>query len=533
MNNQDLSMVDMLFAELDYVEYVKQYIGQEVYNNQAATINAICDPNIRKVIAIHARQTGKTNSVASGCVNIGERQNAKDFGNILIFGPREGQAMLDLARMRTLTQFNARYNDIVDWPSCTKTRLVFKDKPDGKFSRKPGISISAYSAAESANVEGESAGLIILEEAQKISDKMVSEVILPMGGAWDAKIVKIGTPRLRNHFYQSYKDDTYYHCIFPWDQCGILSARSWVMVDEQKVSQYVLERMPRIIKQQYWPDNPIVEYFGRLVHIWDIKGDMNPDDFRTQYMLDWLLDVDLFFSEDEIALLYGNHDIESGASPGAQYFAGLDIAGGSLTDPHDDGRNDWTALTVVKKHPSGMKEVVYKDERYGTDYVQQIEWIRDICDHKRGMFPVAALFADATGCGMPVVDVLRNAMKHVTVVGMMFSRTEPESGKNWKNAMFDHIKVEVDSGKFKYPDRNLVEAHELFNKHMGEWTNLEAKRTTGINKIIRAPGDEHDDGPCADILACYISDRLNHVRHVLKQGGGSRATRPALGRTLG
>ncbi len=144
-------------AELDPVKYCEKYLRPIIYENQQATINAICDPSIRKVLALHARQTGKTDSVAMSCINVGERYSGESFGNILIFGPREGQAMLDIARIKTLTQFNPHYANIIDWPACTKSVVVFKDKWIGK-RREPGITIKAYSAAETANTEGESAG---------------------------------------------------------------------------------------------------------------------------------------------------------------------------------------------------------------------------------------------------------------------------------------------------------------------------------------------------------------------------------------
>lgn len=523
-----IDYLDILATEIDYVEYCKKYLRKNIYENQVETVNAICDPNVRKVVAIHARQTGKTDSVAMACINIGERNSATTFGNILIFGPREGQAMLDLARIKTLTQFNEHYADLIDWPSSTKTAVIFKDKQTSKFSREPGIVIKAFSAAETANIEGESSGLIILEEAQKVSDKVVSEAILPMGGAWGAKIVKIGTPRRRNHFYMSYKDPFYSKCIFPWEKCGILKAYGTINIDGQEVSTYVLDRMPKIIKQEYWPDNPTIDYGGHVMNVWDIPGDMIPDDFRTQYKLDWLVDVDLFFNEDEINYMYGDHVTIDYGIAGEQYFAGFDPAGGSLTDSSDDSKNDASALTILRKYPNGKKEIVYKDERYGEDYANQIEWIKDLCDARSGRFSCQAVFIDATGCGMPVVDVLRHAMPRTSIIGVMFSRSEPESGKNWKNAMFDHIKMEVASGMFKYPRYDVVQHHQLMSKHITEWSELESKRTTGVNKIIRAPGDGHDDGPCSDVLAAYVADRLPHVRKILKQGIGGRATVPVL-----
>lgn len=524
----DISPTDIFLAEIDPVEYARIYMDQTIYENQAETIRAIANPIIKKVVGIHARQTGKTHSLSTACINLGERYSGVSHGNILIFAPREAQAMLDLQRMKSLTQFKPHFNEVIDWQSCTKSTFVFKDKQVGKFSKEPGIIVKAYSAAETANTEGESAGMIILEEAQKISDKVVSEVILPMGGAWGAKIVKVGTPRLRNHFWQSANDPTYLKCIFPWEKCKILNRSGSTVINGEEISTYILDRMPRQIKQEYWPENPLIECNNNLVHVWDIPGDMSPDDFRTQYKLEWLLDVDTFLSDEEVLMLYGEHDTMTEGNPSEQYFAGLDIAGGSLTDPHDGGRNDYTALTIIKKHPNGMKQVVYKDERYGTDYANQIQWIREICNARDGLFPCGALFADATGCGMPVIDVLRNIMPRTAILGVMFNRAEPESGKNWKNAMYDHFKMELTSNNFKYPNMGAVLNHQLFSKHVEEWQGLESKRTTGVNKIIKAVGEEHDDGPCADILACYVSDRLNHVRKVLKQGRTGRSASPIL-----
>jgi len=525
-------------AELDNRYYVEKNMGIVVYENQIAAVNAIANRALAKVCLLMTRQTGKTDSLAQGSLILGDRYTKKEHGNILIFGPREGQAALVLNRIHERARYRPYFDDIVDWKSSTKGTIVFKDKGT-KWSREPGIQISQASASEMANIEGFSAGLIMIDESQKVSDKVVSEVILPMGGAWGARIIKSGTPRLRNHFHHSFKDPTYTKCIFPWEMCGILNRSGTIDVDGTQTSRYVLDRMPIAIKQETYPHNPIVIVDGRTMRIHDLPGDMIPDDFRTQYMLEWLVDADLFFSEEQVEGMLGGGPIIHGSTSwdGGEYYASWDPAGGSSTDSDGTGKNDWSALSIVRK-VEDLKTKVHSDERYGTDYTVQLEWVRSLIS-KDGRFPCKALIIDMTGCGQPVLDFARQSLKGIGVYGIMYSRTDPESGKNWKNAIFDHILMEVDRGLFKYPDRSAIDGydggsgHKPFQNSVRQWENLE-KHTmlNSPNKKICAPNGEHDDHPCADAMVCYIADKLMHIKRVIRGGGGQRARTPAMGRGL-
>ena len=109
--------------------------------------------------------------------------------------------------------------------------------------------------------------IAVLDEAQKISNYTVSERILPMLGATNGKIIKIGTPRSRNHFYDSVEgkgsQDGWTVIRKSWTECAQLHSLNSIMLPDIKdptkmrpYSSYVLSLCPKSIKMEMFPNNP-------------------------------------------------------------------------------------------------------------------------------------------------------------------------------------------------------------------------------------------------------------------------------------
>ena len=139
--------------------------------------------------------------------------------------------------------------------------------------------------------------IAILDEAQKISNYTTSERILPMLGGTNGKIIKIGTPKSRNHFYDSVEGKNAIDTTIirsPWWQCDQLSANGFIMLPDhtdpehkrkRKYSTYVLSLMPKRLKLEYFPLNP---------EIYEQDGEMSVVDFQTQYIL---VHLGIFFTK--------------------------------------------------------------------------------------------------------------------------------------------------------------------------------------------------------------------------------------------
>ena len=180
-----------------------------------------------------------------------------------IFTPRVQQAEVNVGRVAIFYQMNEeRLNNKLI--KCNKQKIELSN---GSF-------VMAVSGSDQSNIEGLTFDVIVLDEAQKISDYTWSERIMPMGGATNAKMIKIGTPKTRNHFYKSFQIDeenprNNWTCIKrDWTQCPQLWALDKTMLPDPETgiirpySTYVLSLMPKALKQEMFPNNPEMWFEG-------------------------------------------------------------------------------------------------------------------------------------------------------------------------------------------------------------------------------------------------------------------------------
>ena len=448
---------------------------------------------IRKVAALMARQAGKTESIASFTGYLLDNYPNMRIG---IFTPRVQQAEVNVGRTSVFFQMNEEKlnNKLI---KCTKQKIELSN----------GSYVMAVSGSDQSNIEGLTFDVIILDEAQKITDYTWSERIAPMGGATNAKMIKIGTPKTRNHFFQSFEGQASaeWCCIRrDWTQCPQLWALDKTMLPDPETgiirpySTYVLSLMPKALKQQMFPDNP---------EIWT-EGEMSVEDFKTQYMLEFIDGAGQFFStEDWEKMIDGDFDWQDHGQYGETLVAGIDFAGSSADNA------DFTHISVVRIAPNGQKQKIYSEEMHGTAYPEQMRRIAQLFSGRNPRFAVKSIFADFTGCGRPVVQTLQYDYGLKQLEGITFNGadTYTRSGMNMKNIMFASFKNEVSYDRFKYPkkDRFLatagLEMNGFYHKMIGEWRDLEQEVKLGVNKRIEAPTGSHDDVCCADVLANFAA----------------------------
>lgn len=484
---------------------------QKLHPNQIELIRAVCNPNVRKIAALMARQAGKTESIASFTGYLLDNLENIKIG---IFTPRIQQAQIDVGRTATFFQMNEKYlNNKIK--RCNKNMIELSNNSY----------VMAVSASDQSNIEGLTFDYIVLDEAQKISNYTVSERIVPMGGATNAKLIKIGTPKSRNHFYESFQEKSQFHTIIKdWTQCAQLWANGATYLPDAKTgeirpySTYVMNLMPKSLKQEYFPNNP---------ETWT-DGEMTPVDFKTQYMLEFVLDIGLWVAENERNLFFGDFLPIKVGQPGEIYYAGIDFAGS------DAEGSDYTHISVVRMNPNGTREKVYAEEMFGTDYYVQKEKILNLFRGPDAKFQTKKIFADMTGCGKPIIDILR-AEGLTQLEGIVFNASDKytRSGMNMKNLMFTAHKADLHNGKFKYPVRESIDKNGkyqykdfIFNKSIQEWFDLEFEvNEVGINKKIFAGGDSHDDAPCADVLANFAATNGRTTGRSMPKPSLARATR--------
>lgn len=488
---------------------------QKLHENQVELIRAVCNPKIRAVAALMARQAGKTESIASFTGYLLDNYPNMRIG---IFTPRIQQAEINVGRTSVFFQMNEEKlnNKIV---KCTKQRIELSN----------GSYVMAVSGSDQSNIEGLTFDVIVLDEAQKISNYTVSERIVPMGGATNAKLIKIGTPKYRNHFWESFQPAAAYHPTKnpkgfvqikrDWTQCPQLWALDATYLPDRETgeirpySTYVLRLMPKALKQWYFPNNP---------EVWT-EGEMSVEDFKTQYMLEFVDGAGQFLTSEEWEkMVSGDFDWQESSVIGEKYVAGIDFAGSS-----SEG-GDYTHITVLRVLPNGVRQKIFAMEMQGVDYNQQRMEIVRLFGGPRPRFIVDSIFADYTGCGRPIIDILKYQDGLTQLEGIIFnaSDTYTRSGMNMKNIMFAKIKNEITVGRFQYPSKERInrtgnkDLIGFYHKMVGEWKDLEMETRSTVNKRIEAPTGGHDDVCCADALANFAAEF----------GGRSRMPRPITGR---
>lgn len=509
-----------VISRVDPIEYCERVLRahlpdnkRHLHENQVELIRAVANPKIRKVAALMARQAGKTESIASFTGYLLDNYPNMRIG---IFTPRVQQAEINVGRTAVFFQMNEDKlnNKIV---KCTKSKIELSN----------GSYVMAVSGSDQSNIEGLTFDIIILDEAQKITDYTWSERIAPMGGATNAKMIKIGTPKTRNHFYKSMEAEESSQWLTirrDWTRCPQLWALDAIELPDHEdpthtrirpYSRYVFGLMPKSLKQQYFPTRP---------DIWT-EGTMSVEDFKTQYMLEFVDGAGKFMSTDEWnSLTSGDFEWIEHGRLGEQYVAGIDFAGS------DAASADFTHITVLRIAPNGEKQKVFCKEMHGVSYPQQIREIARLFGGNNPIFRTTSIFADFTGCGRPVVQSLQEEWGLTQLVGITFNGadTYTQSGMNMKNIMFAQFKHEVGYGRFKYPNKDIflktagLEMNGFYHKMVGEWRDLESEQRLGVNKRIEAPSGGHDDVCCADALANFAALYGNRVRSNMPKASKAR-----------
>ena len=315
-------------------------IKRELYKSIWASISA----DKQMVFLSGPRQTGKTTSVALSCAmnmdNYGAAWNKThpEPYRIGIFGPKLAQAQIDIQRLKSWCKFSPQGRKLIDWGKTSSQKVVWHN----------GSEVHALSASEQTESEGYTYNKVILEEAQKISDHVVSQTILPMLGSTSGQLVKIGTVRAtRNHFWRSCnRNPMSIKVAHHWLSCGILLRDGFYTYKGNRISKFILSQMDWMMKEQYlrsgmFPNTPEYMFYG----------DMEHNDFQTQYELKWLEHYGLYLNGRELDS-YFDGDFPFQDRQGSfkdELYAGIDFATGV-------GQDD-TSISVFKKEGNLKKKI--------------------------------------------------------------------------------------------------------------------------------------------------------------------------------
>lgn len=481
-------LVDIVF------NFCELYCGKTLYPYQALfskrVIRSVLLNDGAEITALFARQSGKSETIADTVggmmiilpvlanmpMFLGDKrlEQFKDGLWVGIFAPSQRQAQITYRRIQARMQCPVAL-EILNDPDFN---LQFTTSNGQTCALSNGSFATAISASEGSSIEGESFKLIICEECQDISNFKITKSIHPMGAAYNATIVKIGTATtFKGNFYDAIQRNKKEF------ESGETRVRNHFEFDWHIAAKY----------------NP-----NYAKHIESEKKRLGEksDEFRMSYNLEWILVRGMFI---DISLFEKNNtEPLMGCVPydkTSTHCAGIDLG----------GKGDDTVITIVEVNwemPVIMEDRVDPDTGETLTYLAYNTYIKDwhvisnepdyevqyyeIIDYLN-RWRLVRVFCDATR----EASVSHRLRAHMTCEVEPYIFTSKS-----KSEMYKNLETEISSGRARVPANEEVtetKEYKCFIQQLGELQ----KDYRGSLLAVSHPDEKnaHDDFPDSWALA--------------------------------
>ena len=455
-----------------------------------------------EITALFARQSGKSETVA---VTVGgmmiilpvlanmpmfaddPRLNMfKDGLWVGIFAPSQRQAQITYGRLKSRLQCKTAIAVLED----PEFRLQFSTSNGQTVALTNGSFATAISASDGSNIEGESFKLIICEECQDISNFKIRKSIHPMGAAYNASIIKIGTAT-------TYKGDFY---------------------DAIQRNKREQESHASHIKNHFEYDYEVAAKYNPKYAKY-VEGEKkrlgeNSDEFRMSYKLEWIIERGMFVDIVKFEEGNGETSLERVMSDRqATHVAGIDIGGKNDSTVITMCEVDWNMPVIMETRTDDEtgEEVTYM--AYNTyikdwlcisnepDYEEQYPLIVDYLS----MFWVVRVVCDATR-EASISHRLRANLR-CEVIPYIFTTKS-------KSDLYKHLEKEIAAGRARVCSGEKTRATKEYNDFLQQLGDLQ-KGYSGTNLVVAHPDERgaHDDYPDSWALAVWGCSFVGEVNN--------------------
>lgn len=445
--------------------FIKEATGLDIFKYQQRFSDKIIQVTLENtgetVVTEWTRQSGKTTVVVwtVAFLLLFYNRLAREFGikttpqfNVGFFAPQQQQAQSAFNMLREFLRKcnNKGYDFSLDTFNGIEIRMA--------SAKYPPCTVYCMTAAPTSKQESKTLNLIIMDESQDVEDKVFDRAISPMGASTNSPEIWIGVGGYRKcRFLQHIErlPDTN-KFIIPYD-----------MVLEERQELYEKTGDEIYLNYQKHIDK-------RLREIGE-----ESDEFKTQYMLKWILERGQFIVYEELMKLEDDYAIYKEYEKAEPVYAGIDWGKAS----------DSTVMTVINQHG----HVVGWFEWNGDDYSSQIEEIAFLVKEKFRSMQV--IHCDSTGNQDMAVDILRAKLRSrgIRVNGVHFSpKSKDEMYKNLHRLMSNKYVGGnlIQEAVFRFPKENSIHK-EKFIKQMLDLTK-EIKQNLWKCQHPDGPG-YHDD----------------------------------------
>ena len=384
----------------------------------------------KRIAGLWSRQTGKSSCIAYYCAYM--LLLNPDF-KIIMVSPTQRQSGELYKKIRTIMTTSEIFKNFIQ--QSTQTELVMKNN---------ARAISLPSGPEGASIRGFTADILILEECGEMKDKIVNEVCMPMIAATDGQVIKIGTPKGKNNFWQS---------------CYGKETKYWLSHIDYKIGLKAGQYTAEFIEEQ--------------------KYNLTSLEFRTEYEAQFIEDSDCYFKQELIESCTEEYKMwtEFGVDytimhKYCQYYCGVDFARLG---------QDVTVITIIEKKNNHLR-IIYVEEIKHKKLTEAIGRVKQLDAY----FNFIKVCLDETGIGAGPTDVLEEELG-TKITGVTFTIKSKED-------MYSNLKKVMEQGRLKFP---------MIRKLYYELSDLRYEITgMGNTKIHHCEGG-HDDYADSLMLGCW------------------------------
>ena len=393
-----------------------------------------------------------------------------------IFAPSQRQAQITYGRIKSRVQCKAAQAVMED----PEFRISFTTSNGQTVALSNGSFATAISASDGSNIEGESFKLIICEECQDISNFKIQKSIHPMGAAYNATIVKIGTATtFKGDFYDAIQRNKALY------ESKTSHIRNHFEFDYKVASKY----------------NPS---YAKYVEKEKARLGEKSDAFLMAYCLQWIIERGMFIDIPKFEMNNGEVMLERVMyDKKATHVAGIDIG----------GKNDDTIVTMVEVDwnmpvimESRTNEETGEDESYLAYNTYLKDWlcIRDEPDYEE-QYPQIVDYLSHFLVVRGVCDATREAsISHrlranlnCEVVPYIFTQRS-------KSDLYKHLDKEIAAGRARVCMGEQTKQTREYQDFLQQLGDLQ-KGYSGANLVVSHPDEKgaHDDYPDSWALAVW------------------------------
>lgn len=483
-------LVNRIFTFCELYSGKTMFPYQEQFSKRV--IRSVLENDGEEITALFSRQSGKSETIALTVgglmIILPQLANMPMFADdprlkmfkdglwIGIFAPSQRQAQITYNRIKSRIQCKAAQAVMED----PEFRLSFTTSNGQTVALSNGSFATAISASDGSNIEGESFKLIICEEAQDISNFKVQKSIHPMGAAYNATIVKIGTAT-------TFKGDFY---------------------DAIQRNKKAFESKTSHIRNHFEFDYKVASKYNpnyaKYVEKEKSRLGEKSDAFRMAYCLEWIIERGMFIDIAKFELNNGEVLLERVMyDKSATYVAGIDIG----------GKEDSTIVTMVEVNwdmpvimESRTDEETGEEETYlayntylkdwlcikdEPDYEEQYPQIVDYLSH----FLVVRVVCDATR-EASISHRLRANLSCEVIPYIFTTRS--------KSDLYKHLDREIAAGRARVCMGEQTVQTPEYKDFLQQLGDLQ-KGYSGTNLVVCHPNERnaHDDYPDSWALAVW------------------------------